>query len=241
MSASDNESIRARIARAQQGDREARDALFAENLALVKYLVKRFLDRGKEYDDLFQHGCIGLLKAIERFDLQYDVAFSTYAVPVILGEIRRFLRDDHPLHVARSIGDNARRIEALREARRQEGAPDPSLEELAHSLDLSTSDVLLALNARQPVRSLSEPVTGGEDILLQETIGDEPMAAVEDRLLLRELIQGLPANERSILLRRYFYAHTQTQIAKDTGMTQVQVSRMEKRIINHLRQMAGIQ
>ena len=232
------QSVREKLALARQGDAAARAALVEENLALVKFVVKRFLDRGKEYDDIFQHGCLGLLKAIDRFDLNYDVAFSTYAVPVIIGEIRRYLRDDNPMHIARSIADNARRIEALRAERLQAGEPEPSLEALGRALHLSGADVVLALNARQPVRSLTEPASGNEDILLQETLGQECMAEVEDRILLRDLLAALPDAERSLLVRRYFYAHTQSQIARDTGMTQVQVSRMEKRILKHMRQMA---
>ena len=232
------QSVREKLALARQGDAAARAALVEENLALVKFVVKRFLDRGKEYDDIFQHGCLGLLKAIDRFDLNYDVAFSTYAVPVIIGEIRRYLRDDNPMHIARSIADNARRIEALRAERLQAGEPEPSLEALGRALNLSGADVVLALNARQPVRSLTEPASGNEDILLQETLGQECMAEVDDHILLRDLLAALPDAERSLLVRRYFYAHTQSQIARDTGMTQVQVSRMEKRILKHMRQMA---
>ena len=238
MSGGANESTRALLKLAQGGDRKARDTLVEENLALVKYLVRRFLDRGKEYDDLFQYGCMGLLKAIDRFDLDYDVAFSTYAVPVIIGEIRRYLRDDHPLHIARSISDNARRIEEYLQSAEQNGEALPSPEAIAAALGLNAEDVVLALNARQRVRSLSEPVSGGEDIALQDTLGAEPMAAVDDRLLLQELLARLSEKERTLLVRRYFYAHTQTQIARDTGMTQVQVSRLEKRLLRRMRELA---
>ena len=238
MSGGANESTRALLKLAQGGDRKARDTLVEENLALVKYLVRRFLDRGKEYDDLFQYGCMGLLKAIDRFDLDYDVAFSTYAVPVIIGEIRRYLRDDHPLHIARSISDNARRIEEYLQSAEQNGEAPPSPEAIAAALGLNAEDVVLALNARQRVRSLSEPVSGGEDIALQDTLGAEPMAAVDDRLLLQELLARLSEKERTLLVRRYFCAHTQTQIARDTGMTQVQVSRLEKRLLRRTRELA---
>ena len=241
MSGALNESMRARLKLAQEGDLAARDALVRENLPLVRFLVRRFLDRGKEYDDLYQHGCLGLLKAIERFDLSYDVAFSTYAVPVIIGEMRRYLRDDNPLHVARSIAENARKIETLREERRRLGEEEPTVEGIGRALDLTPAEVVLALNVRQPVRSLNEPVGGNEDILLQETIGNEPMAEVEERLLLHELIKALPEKERALLIRRYYLSETQTQIAREMGMTQVQVSRMEKRILAHMRQMAGEQ
>ena len=239
MSVSANESTREKLALAQQGDPKAREELVRENLALVKYLVRRFLDRGKEYDDLYQYGCMGLLKAIDRFDLNYDVAFSTYAVPVIIGEIRRYLRDDNPLHIARSIADNARRIEALRADWVQAGKGEPSLEAIGSELGLTSHDLLLALNARQPVRSLTEPIGPNEEISLQETLGEDSMNEIEDRILLRELLRALPDSERTLLIRRYFYAHTQSQIAQDMGLSQVQVSRMEKRIIKHMRQMAG--
>lgn len=226
---------------AQQGDQQAKEALVCENLALVKYLVKRFLDRGKEYDDLYQHGCMGLLKAIERFDLNYDVAFSTYAVPVIIGEIRRYLRDDAPVHIARSIKENARQIERLQQEKMKAGEKIPSLEIMAKELGLTGAEVALALNACQPLRSLEEPVGKHEDISLKETLGKEYMGEVEDRILLRDLMNALPEADRKLLVRRYFYAHTQSQIAQDTGMTQVQVSRREKKIIQKMRAMAGVE
>ena len=239
MSASANESTREKLILARRGDSQAREALVRENLALVKYLVKRFLGRGKEYDDLFQYGCMGLLKAIDRFDLDYSVSFSTYAVPVIIGEIRRFLRDDNPVHIARSISDNARRIEALRQEKLRTGEAEPTLEAIGGELGLSAADVALALNARQGVRSLAEPVTENGEVLLQETLGQDCMEEVENRLLLRGLLEKLPENERRLLVRRYYYAQTQSRVAQDMGMTQVQVSRLEKRILKRLREMAG--
>ena len=218
--------------------KRARDEMINGNLRLVLSVIQRFVGRGENPDDLFQVGVIGLIKAIDNFDPRLDVRFSTYGVPMIIGEIRRYLRDDNPMHIARSIADNARRIEALRAERLQAGEPEPSLEALGRALHLSGADVVLALNARQPVRSLTEPASGNEDILLQETLGQECMAEVDDHILLRDLLAARPDAERSLLVRRYFYAHTQSQIARDTGMTQVQVSRMEKRILKHMRQMA---
>ena len=241
MNPESNESTRKKLALAQQGDRQAKEELVRENLALVKYLVRRFIDRGKEYDDLYQYGCMGLLKAIERFDLNYDVAFSTYAVPVIIGEIRRFLRDDHPVHVARSIRENARKIERIREESLKEGEDALPVEAIAKKLGISGGDIVLALNACQPVRSLEEPVGQHEDISLQETLGMECMGEVEERILLRDLLNALPEQDRKLLVRRYFYSQTQSQIAQDTGMTQVQVSRREKKIIQRMKVMAGIE
>ena len=142
------ESMRKLLEDARAGDQTAREALVRENLPLVHHLVKRFQDRGREYDDLFQYGCLGLLKAIDRFDPSFGTAFSTYAVPVILGEVRRFLRDDGSVHVARSIKENARRVEDARQEIVRERGREPSVEELAQAVHLTRGDVLLALNAR---------------------------------------------------------------------------------------------
>lgn len=240
MSAERNESTRDKLRRAKEGDRQAREAVVEENLALVRYLVKRFSGRGTDSEDLFQYGCIGLLKAVDRFDPEYPVQFSTYAVPVILGEIRRFLRDDGPVHVSRTIHDNARRVERFCENYRSEHMTEPELGEVAQALELSREDVVMAMNARMRVRSLSEPI-GGEDgdLRLMDVLGEEPMRDVDSRLTLAKLLRDLPDEERALIVRRYFRSHTQTEIAKDMGISQVQVSRMESRIIQKLRRAAG--
>ena len=210
-----------------------------ENLALVRFLVKRFVGRGVDSEDLFQYGCMGLLKAIDRFDPEYSVQFSTYAVPVILGEIRRFLRDDGPIHVSRTIHDNARRVEQFLEVWRTEHEGEPDVQQTADALQISREDVLLALNARTRVRSLSEPISGDGELRLMDVIGDEPMRDIDSRLTLSCLLRDLPEEERTIIVRRYFRSHTQTEIARDMGISQVQVSRMESRIIKKLRKAAG--
>lgn len=225
--------------RAHNGDMSAREELVEENMALVRYLVKRFIGRGVDSEDLFQYGCMGLLKAIDRFDPDYEVQFSTYAVPVILGEIRRYLRDDGPIHVSRTIHDNARRVEQFCEAWRESRCEEPDVNTVADGLKMSREDVLLAVNARSRVRSLNEPIGGEGDLRLMDVIGEEPMRDIDSRLTLAKLLRDLPDEERMLIVRRYFKAHTQTEIARDMGVSQVQISRMESRIIKKMRMNAG--
>lgn len=239
MSAERNESTRDKLVRAREGDMRAREELVEENMALVRYLVKRFIGRGADSEDLFQYGCMGLLKAIDRFDPDYSVQFSTYAVPVILGEIRRYLRDDGPIHVSRTIHDNARRVEQFCAEWREKYCEEPGVNEVAEGLSMSREDVLLAINARNRVRSLSEPIGGDGDLRLMDVLGDEPMRDIDSRLTLAKLLRDLPDEERTLIIRRYFKSHTQTEIARDMGVSQVQVSRMESRIIKKMRKIAG--
>lgn len=227
-----------KLIRARDGDAQAREELIEENLALVKYIVKRFAGRGADCEDLFQYGCMGLLKAVDRFDPAYPVRFSTYAVPVIMGEIRRFLRDDGPVHISRTILERARKVDAFARAFEAEHERQPSVEEIAHGLDMDSGDVLMALNSRRSVRSLNEPVRGEGDLRLMDVLGAETMGAVDRRLTLSKLLRDLPDEERALIVRRYFKSHTQTQIAREMGISQVQVSRMESRILKRMRAMA---
>lgn len=227
------------LVRARNGDRAARDQLVQQNLALVKHIVKRFMGRGVEFDDLFQWGCLGLIKAIDRFDTDFPVQFSTYAVPVIMGEIRRFLRDDGSVHVSRTIYEQARRIEQYAAAFEEREQRRPDVHEIAAALNMEPGAVALAMNSRNRVRSLSEPVRRDSDLRLMDVLGTEPMCRVDSRLTLSKLLRDLPDQERAIIVRRYFQSHTQTQIARDMGLTQVQVSRMESRILKRMRAMAG--
>lgn len=205
----------------------------------MKYIVKRFMGRGAEFDDLYQWGCLGLVKAIDRFDPDYPVQFSTYAVPVIMGEIRRYLRDDGLVHVSRTIREQARRIETFAAEFEKAEGRRPDVSEVASALDLGRDSVVLAMNSKSRVRSLSEPVNGDTGLRLMDVLGSEPMRRVDNRLTLVKLIRDLPPKERTIIVRRYFQCHTQTQIARDMGLTQVQVSRMESRILKRLRALAG--
>lgn len=223
------------LALAKSGDAAARERMVCDNLKLVKFLVKRFLDRGREYDDLYQYGCLGLIKAIDRFDPAFGVTFSTYAVPVILGEIRRYLRDDGTVHVSRSIRENAIEIERFREKARAENGQDPTPEEICAALSMKMGDFLLALNALQPVRSLDAPVDTEGNLSLGDTLGDDPMAKVEKKLMLTGMLNALSQEERQLIIRRYFHSKTQTEIALEMGISQVQVSRLESKIIKRLR------
>lgn len=238
MSGEDYESTLEKLVRARAGDNQAREALVKENIALVKYLVKRFAGRGAEAEDLFQYGCMGLVKAIDRFDPARPVRFSTYAVPVILGEIRRYLRDDGPIHISRTIRERARDIRAFEGGFFMEHARQPTVEETAKALGLSGEDVLLALNSRSEVRSLDAPAGEDGGARLMDAVGEDPMEAVDRHLTLKGLLDALPEDERALIVRRYFRFHTQTQIARDMGTSQVQVSRMEKRVLQRMREMA---
>ena len=239
MSEARYDGAREMLIRAKNGDRAARESLVEQNLALVKYIVKRFMGRGVEFDDLYQWGCLGLVKAIDRFDPDYPVRFSTYAVPVIMGEIRRFLRDDGSVHVSRTIREQAQRIERYaRDCEAREGRR-PGVDEISRALGMDRESVVLAMNSLGRVRSLSEPVRSDGELCLMDVIGTEPMQAVDNRLMLSKLLRDLPDEDRTIILRRYFKSHTQTQIARDMGISQVQVSRMESRILKHMRAMAG--
>lgn len=224
-----------KLIRAREGDTAARDEIVQENLPLVHYVLKRFRERRAEYEDLFQYGCIGLLKAIDRFDPAYGVRFSTYAVPIILGEVRRCLRDDHPVHISRTIHDHAVCVEKYRASFFQQYGHDPEIGQICEETKLSREDVLLALNANMRVRSLQEPVAGDGELRLMDTLGEECISGVDSRLLLAQMLRQLEPQERTIIIRRYFHAHTQTAIARDLGISQVQVSRLESRIIKRLR------
>ena len=239
MSAEGNESSRDKLIRARNGDAAAREELVSENLGLVKYIVKRFMNRGVEYDDLFQYGCLGLLKAIDRFDPDYPVQFSTYAVPVVMGEIRRFLRDDGPVHVSRTIREHARRVAAFTEAYGKTEQRPPGIADIAAGTGLTREEVLLAINSARRVRSLSEPAGPEGDLRLMDVLGQDTMAAVDRSLTLNQLLEELPEADRVLIVRRYFKSHTQTQIARDMGISQVQVSRLESRILKRMRAMAG--
>lgn len=206
-----------------------------ENLKLVHYVMKRFRDRGAEYEDLYQYGCMGLLKAIDHFDLSYGVRFSTYAVPVIMGEIRRFLRDDGSIHISRTIHDNAMRIEKYREEYLHSHETEPTILEISQATGLDGENVMLALNANRGVRSLNENVGNDREIRLMDVIGEDKTEEVDQRLMLAALLRELSPEERTIIIRRYFRSQTQSEIAKELGVSQVQISRMEGKIIRRMR------
>ena len=228
------------IKRSHQGDKEARDTIFEENAGLVYSVAKRFLGRGVEMEDLVQIGSIGLLKAIDHFDRSYDVRFSTYAVPMILGEIRRYLRDDGILKVSRSLKENCVRIYSAREKLEKELGREPVLEEIAAAAELSVEEALISLESGAEVESLHKIIYQGDgnDISLMDRLQEKENGQdlALNRIFLDEILQKLKVKERQLIYMRYFKDMTQTEIAAELGISQVQVSRMEKRILKQLKE-----
>jgi len=229
------------IRRSQEGDKQAREQLITENFGLVWSLVRRFTGRGCEAEDLFQIGVIGLIKAIDHFDLNFDVRFSTYAVPMITGEIKRFLRDDGMLKVSRSLKENNAKIKSAQLLLADRLGREPTLLELEEETGLSREDIVLAQEACNEVESLSKPVyfKDGSEGTLAERIGggENESEQIVNHLMMKQLLSELTGEEKSFILQRYFKNKTQAQIAGILGVSQVQVSRMEKRILARMREM----
>ena len=248
------------IGRSQAGDKEAREKLIEENLGLVRHIVKRFLDRGYDAEDLFQIGCIGLMKAIDKFDLSFEVKFSTYAVPMIQGEIKRFLRDDGMVKVSRTLKENGWKVKQAAEKLSHMYGRDATLNEISQETGLSVEDIVLALDANVEVESIYKSVyqsDGNEIYLVDQVVGeaggvgrsvleggaygssgvceDTEKEKLLNHMLLEQLLSGLAENERELIDLRYFQDKTQVEVAKRLGISQVQVSRMEKRILLNLR------
>ena len=226
------------ILRSKAGDRAARDALVEGNLKLVLSVVQRFAGRGENPDDLFQVGCIGLIKAIDNFDTRHEVKFSTYAVPMIIGEIRRYLRDNNAMRVSRSIKDTAYRVMQTKERLTSLHQRDPSVEEIAAELNLSKEEVVLALESIVDPISLSEPVysDGGDTIYVMDQIGDNnDDKNWLDEILFRQVIQELSDRERTILSMRFMSGRTQMEVAQEIGISQAQVSRLEKGALDRIK------
>lgn len=227
------------IESAHAGDKEARDRLVTDNMGLVWSIVRRFSGRGHEPEDLFQIGSIGLIKAIDKFDLSYDVKFSTYAVPMIMGEIKRFIRDDGMLKVSRSLKELAARARGVREEMTVSLGREPTVEELAAQMGICTEELAAALDSGAEVESLYKTIYQGEgnDICLIDKLEEEQNGQEEaiNRLVLNELLEQLNPQERQIIVMRYYEDRTQTQIAGILGISQVQVSRLEKKILKSMR------
>lgn len=223
------------IRQSQEGDKGARDILIEENLGLIHHVVKRFLGRGVEAEDLFQIGAVGLVKAVDRFDLSFGVRFSTYAVPMIAGEIRRFLRDDSMIKVSRSLKELAVKAAGLREQLLMERGEEPRVEELAARLQVEPAELVQAMDSCAEVESLQKVVSQGdrEGTSLMERVEQDRDEQEEllRRMLLEELLASLDPKERRLIVLRFFHDRTQTQVAEELGMSQVQVSRLEKKIL----------
>ncbi len=254
------EELSVLIARSHAGEREAREVLIEKNLGLVHHIVRRFAGRGCDTEDLFQIGVIGLIKAIDKFDLGMGVKFSTYAVPMIAGEIKRFLRDDGMVKVSRTIKENALKVKLARQSLQVSEGREPTLEDISAQTGLSTEEILLAMEASAEVESLYSAVyqeDGSEVYLMDKVVrgesgsvgssltgafsgGDAEKEELLDHMLLKQLLDSLEPRERELIRMRYFQDKTQTEIAGILGISQVQVSRTEKKILMRLRRLAQV-
>ena len=226
------------INRAHQGDKLARDKILIENTGLIWSIVRRFLNRGHEGEDLFQIGCIGMLKAIDRFDTEFDVAFSTYAVPMIAGEIRRFIRDDGIVKISRKIKENQMKIIHQREIYINEKKQEPTIEELEKICDLTKEEIVMAMDASRNVESIDKEMYSKDSAYTLMDLAEDDTNIEEtvlNKIMVQQLMDMLESKERKIINLRYFKNKTQSQVAKEMGMTQVQVSRQEKKILNSMR------
>lgn len=234
------ENWRKAIVEAQKGDRKIRDALVSENMGLVYMVAKRFQGRGVEEEELTQIGAIGLIKAIDKFDPKLPYLFSTYAVPMIMGEIRRFLRDDNMIHISRQVKENARKIAIVKEKMKKTENKDPTLEELQRETGLSYEDLVVAMESSVGVESISKPVAG-EDSAGALTIADQledkkPFEGpILNRIALQQVMDELDEGEVRLISLRYMQNHTQAEVAQILGTNQVAVSRQERRILGKLR------
>jgi RNA polymerase sporulation-specific sigma factor len=203
--------------------------------------VQRFLNRGYEADDLFQIGCIGLMKAVDKFDLSYDVRFSTYAVPMIIGEIQRFLRDDSTVKISRSLKETARQVRRTRDELAKKLGRNPHINEVAEALGMEPTEVVFAMEAMRQPASIHETVfeNDGDPIYLMDQISDESQDKWFDKVALHDALARLPERERLIVFLRFFRDKTQAEVAEVLGISQVQVSRLEKKILQAVREQLG--
>ncbi len=224
---------------AQNGDQKSRSKLVQGNLRLVLSVVQRFQNRGENPDDLFQVGVIGLIKAIDNFNLDLDVRLSTYAVPMIIGEIRRYLRDNNPVRVSRSIRDTAYHAMQAKEDLQNELSREPTIEEIAKRLELPASDVVVALEAIVDPVSLYEPIynDGGDTIFVMDQLGDKSTDdAWIDEIMLKDALKSLSQREKVILSKRFMEGKTQMEVADEIGISQAQVSRLEKAALKRIKE-----
>lgn len=224
---------------ASKGDKEAQSKLIENNMGLIWNIVKKFGNRGYDSEDLFQIGAIGLIKAIYKFNFDYDVRFSTYAVPMIIGEIKRFIRDDGPIKVSRSIKETSNKAKITREILSKEFGREPTINEIALRLNITSEELAVALDAGVSPESLHSKVYEGDSnsILLIDKVStdQEQEVNVINKIVITQILKELDTRERKIIILRYFKEKTQAQIAKLLGISQVQVSRIEKKIINQIK------
>ena len=226
----------------QDGDKDAKEQLIKMHSGLIWNVVRRFMGRGYETEDLYQIGAIGLIRAIDKFDFGYDVKFSTYAVPLIAGEIKRFLRDDGIIKVSRSLKENQWKIKKMVEVLGHELGREPTVEELAERLSMDPEEIVLCMEAVVEIDSMEQSIYGkdGKEISLKDKLATEKNEQEElmNRLFLQQLLGSLNERDKQLILLRYFENKTQTEVAEILGISQVQVSRLEKRILRRLKELA---
>lgn len=236
------ETVSVLIAKAQQGDKEAREVLIKSNLGLVHAIVRRFVGRGVETEDLFQIGTIGLIKAIDNFDLSFDVKFSTYAVPLITGEMKRFLRDDGMIRVSRTLKEQSRKLSLIRQRMQVSLGREPTLQELVEESGMTVEEIVMATESERQVESIYASVyqNDGSQVELVDLLGreDTEKESLLNRMLLKQLLERLDEKESKLIHMRYFQEKTQTEVAQCLGISQVQVSRLEKKILLDMRKCA---
>ncbi len=234
-----DEQVKKLLELAHSGDKTARDTMVKENMGLIWSIVRRFSNRGYDLEDLFQIGSIGLMKAIDKFDTSFEVKFSTYAVPMITGEIKRFLRDDGLIKVSRSIKENGAKIKKAKERLQAERGRDITLQELSEETGIERTEIVMALEANGEVESIYKPYApeNGKETCLAERLPQEKDSheVLLNHMLLEQLLEELGQEERQIIQMRYFEECTQMQVAETLGISQVQVSRMEKKILLSMR------
>ena len=234
-----NEETRALLLRAKEGDQQAREELISGNLRLVLSVIQRFSNRGENADDLFQVGCIGLMKAIDNFNTDLDVKFSTYGVPMIIGEIRRYLRDNSTMRVSRAMRDTAYKVLQAKEAYIAQHQKEPTVEEIATILDINREEVVFALDAILEPVSLYEPVysDSGDTICVMDQVRDSKNTDEMwlERIALKEAVSHLSEREKKILSMRFFQGKTQMEVSAEIGISQAQVSRLEKNALRQIR------
>ncbi|SFL99428.1 RNA polymerase, sigma subunit, RpoX/SigF [Salibacterium qingdaonense] len=232
-----DDEIRGLIQKSQDGNKEARDDIVQHNTRLVWSVVQRFINRGYDPEDLFQIGVIGLIKSVDKFDLSYDVKFSTYAVPMIIGEIQRFIRDDGTVKVSRSLKELNNRVRKAKEELTKEMGRAPGLNEIAEKLDVPSEEIVFATEAARSLSSLHETIyeNDGDPITLIDQIADQKDNRWFDQLAVKEVVEQLEERERVIVYLRYYKDNTQSEVARRLDISQVQVSRLEKRILEKMK------
>ena len=234
-----NDEMTLLLRRAAQGDTLARERLIYGNLRLVLSVIQKFLGRGENMDDLFQVGCIGLIKAIDNFDVEQGVRFSTYGVPMIVGEIRRYLRDNSAIRVSRSMRDTAYRVLQAREKLMRESQREPTVEQIAKELDIPREDVVFAMDAIVDPVSLYEPVysDGGDTLCVMDQVSDRANTDENwiEQIALKDAVEQLGEREKKILAMRFYQGKTQMEVSQEIGISQAQVSRLEKTAINAIK------